>query len=48
MEQWPLLVVTIASMVLTWLEALATWLPPDCRPDPSNLIAITSGKVRCT
>ncbi len=42
---WPLLVVCPSSMMLTWLELLSDWLPPDLLPDPANLVVITSSKV---
>lgn len=45
-EHWPLLVVAPSSMLLTWLEQLRTWLPPQCCPDTNNIVVITSGKVR--
>ncbi|EIE18768.1 hypothetical protein COCSUDRAFT_49196 [Coccomyxa subellipsoidea C-169] len=41
---WPLLVVCPSSMMLTWLELLSDWLPPDLLPDPANLVVITSSK----
>ncbi len=46
-EHWPLLVVAPLAMLLTWLEQLRTWLPPQCCPDPANIVVITSGKASC-
>ena len=43
---WPLLVVAPSSMLLTWFEALSAWLPPQCKPDPGNLIVVSSSKAR--
>ena len=44
-EDWPLLVVAPSSMLLTWFEALAAWLPPRCCPAPGDMIVVTSSKV---
>ncbi|KAL4442762.1 hypothetical protein ABPG77_006756 [Micractinium sp. CCAP 211/92] len=42
-KDWPLLIITPATMKLVWQEAVRTWLPPELSPSPRNLAVITDG-----
>ncbi|KAL4424200.1 hypothetical protein ABPG75_001501 [Micractinium tetrahymenae] len=42
-EDWPLLIITPATMKLVWQEAVRTWLPPELAPSPRNLAVISDG-----